>query len=298
MKKIYFHIFLLTFLFFEEKPNNSFTSDIQFFEKEKKTVVLHTKKTHFFIPKSKKYKFKKDRYFEMVPPEYKIRIDTIQTFDTTMDYEEIKTLYKIEEVMLREKSGGWKWETNTTILKKCRTGIEPISNKSKILRFTKEEDKYTTVTVAIISERPHFGFATTKKQLENYSKKTKIATAIVEARTTQTIINYQECIKDGYLKEIPKEKIIQQHFYKKNIIKFSKGNWTLVIPHIPIINCPPTLKNIQLILKNRGYDTNTDGEETLQYKLAKSFFMKEQKLKHKDEPEFLKALGFKPLSHN
>jgi len=197
MKKLYFHIFLMVFIFIEKKPNNSFISDIHFFEKEKKEISLITSKTHFFKPKSKKYKFKKDRYFEIVPPEYRLRIDTLITFDTTINYKEMKYNYE--------------GKTN--------------SKNSKTLKFEKEDDKYLTINRAVFTHGYEFRENTKKEVLEYHFKKANKAKSIVEAGRMNKVISWKECVKDGYLKEIS-----QQHISKKNIIKFRKGSWKLLKP--------------------------------------------------------------------
>lgn len=300
IKLPYSVLIILSFLFFEpaprqaeEKPNNSFISDIQFFEKEKKTVSLITSKTHFFTLKSKKYKFEKDRYFEIVPPEYKIRKDTIVTYDKSFDKKNRLFLYEVVSETIQVKKGGWKWVENKVLLNQCSKGIEWVTKSNKSISYIKEPDEYITIKKLVLGNI-HGLHAMLENNPEEYKKRIAIAKATIEDGQITDVINYPECIKDGYLREVSKEEATQFSFQKKEIIKFSKGSWNLIKPHLPEVDCPPTLQNIQLVLKNRGFDTNIDGKETHQYKIAKAYFQAEQKLKRRDEEGFLKALGFNP----
>jgi len=221
MKKLYFHIFLLSFLFSDKKLNNSFTSDIHFFENEKKTAELVISKTHFFTSKSKKNSFKKDRYFEIVPPEYQLREDPLITFDTTINYEAMKYNYELIQETVWLEQGGWKWKIGKTN-----------SKKSKTLKFEKEDDKYLPVIKAVFTHGYEFRENTKKEILEYHLKKAKKAKAIVEAGRMNKIITWRECIKDGYLKEIPFTDLRKFNFSESQIIKFRKGSWTLLKPKL------------------------------------------------------------------
>jgi len=221
MKKIYFHIFLLSLLFFENGNNNSFTSDILSFEKEKKAVTLFTSKTHFFTPRSKKYKFKKDRYFEIVPPVYQFIEDTLITYDTTINYDDMNYMYQLVQEMVLVEQGGWKWEAGKTN-----------SKKSKILKLTKDNDKFISVNKVVLGPTRRFNL-NTKRDQELHLKKAEKALANIRAGRIKEVITRRVCIKDGYLNEIRKEEVSQQQIFNRRIIKFRKGSWTLLKLYTP-----------------------------------------------------------------
>lgn len=228
MKKHYFHIFLLIFLFLGEKPNNSFTSDIQFFEKEKKTVTLVTSKTHFFTSKSNKYKFKKDRYFEIVPPEYQIQKMTITTYDSSIDRKSMMLYTPVTEQIAIAK-GGWKWKEEKTILKNSPDNVQVFSKKRKALKYLKEKDEYATIT-KIVVQNTHGASRLLQDNPEEYRRKMKVAQEIIEKAKREEVIDFKECIKDGYLREIQFKDLPKQNFSDSEIIKFRKGSWTLLKP--------------------------------------------------------------------
>ena len=230
MKKYYYHIFLLAFLFFGEEPNNSFTTDIQFFEKEKKIVTLVTSKTHFFTPKSKKYKFKKNRYFEIVPPEYQIRKMTITTYDPSINHKPMM-LYKpvTEQILIGQ--GGWKWKEEKTILKNSPDNVQVFSKKRKALKYLKEKDEYATIT-KIVVQNSHGASRLLNDNPEEYRRKMKITQEIIEKAKREKVIDFRECIKDGYLREIQFKDLPKQNSSDSKIIKFKKGSWTLLKPQL------------------------------------------------------------------
>ena len=236
MKKLYLLLFPLTFLFPKEKSNNSFTSDIQFFETEKKTVALLTTKTNFFTPKSKKYKFKKDRYFEIVPPEYKTRLDTMTIFDTSIDHKAMDILYApaTEQILLSE--GGWKWIEEKTILKNCPDDIQILSKKKKVLKYIKEKSEYGRITKIVI-RNTHGASRLLNENPEEYRRRVNIAKEIVEKGKRQKVFEITTCIKDGYLKEILFEDFIENKFPDLKLIKFKKGSWTLLKPQLLKDDC-------------------------------------------------------------
>ena len=234
MKNAHFAALILIFLFFEEKPNNSFSSDIHFFEKEKKTVTLITSKTHFFKPKSRKYKFKEDRYFEIVPPEYKNRTITNKTYDSS-DYK-LLILYTPVTEQILVALGGWKWVEEKTILKKCPDNIQILPKKSKVLKYIKEKDEYATITKLVV-QNTHGASRLLNDNPEEYRRRMKIAQDMIKNNNKKEVIEINECIKDGYLKEISFKDFVEKKSSDSKIIKFKKGSWTLLQPQLLASDC-------------------------------------------------------------